>query len=132
MPFFNPKTFIDIIVSYLDSKPDVKQAFSQNLFLFPTKLHLDISVDGLKIIVPLLKSPKNALVFDCEELKFKTTLEFLNNYYEEKVKHSEINPVKLSHRCHLTPIIENHNIFIQSMTVSRYFLKKRTSLITIS
>lgn len=104
---------------FLDSKPEAIQAFSQNLFLFPTKLHLDIQIDALKIIVPLLKSPKNALVFNCELLKFKTTLEFLNRYYEEKEKSSEINPIKLSDRCHLAPIIENHNLFIQRMMVSR-------------
>ena len=77
-------------------------------------------MDGLNIIIPLPKSPKNALVFICDNLTFKTTLEFLNNYYEDKEKSMDINPIKLSDRCHLAPIIENHNLFIQSMIVSRY------------
>ena len=116
----NFKTCADIIILFLDSKPEAQQVFSQNLFLFPNKLHLDIQIDGLNILIPLPKSPKNALVFNCDNLTFKTTMEFLNDYYEEREKNIEINPIKLSDRCHLAPIIENHNLSIQSMIVSRY------------
>ena len=114
---FKFKTFADAIIVFLDSKPEVLQALSQNLIFYPIKLHLDIHIESLKLIVPLLKSSKNALVFNVNNIEFKTSLEILNNYYTEDVS---INQSKLSNRCRLPPILENHHLNVQSMVISRF------------